>query len=951
MLEKDKNTIYILDAYGLIYRSYFAFINKPLTNSRGENVSALFGFFKSLHTIIAEYNPQFFLVALDSHTKTFRHELYSEYKATRDKTPEELHSQIDKIESILSAIKMPMLRVDGFEADDIIASACAKAKTEDINCVIISGDKDLMQLVDDNTIMLKPGKVKAWEECDESAVKAQWGVEPNLMLDFLSLIGDTADNVPGVKGIGPKTAVKLLQEYSGLDGIFANVANLKGATKTKLANGKENAYFSKKLIALNYDVPIEPITSYSCTNLDYKKAAELLIKEELPNVAKIYSAKLENSKTETTPNQKNNEKKSTVLNNEEIQNTNFSILPTEVFPNTDLPQNTGNYKCVNTIEELNIIIDNAISQGFVSYDCETTSLNPMQTKICGFSLALKKSEAFYIPLRLPEVKLGEEQHKIIQFKDAQKAISRLFKSGITIIMHNGKFDIEVAVCTNLFCDNANDKYYEIEKLNFKLFDTMIAAWLLDPNRSVYGMDKLAESVLGVKTLAFTDVVKKGADFSSVQLDEAVFYAAEDADITLQFYEKFKPLIHSNNFEELFYNLEMPITLLLSKMEIAGIYLKKEELQDYAKELGKEMTIAEKDIYSIAGHEFNIASPKQLQEVLFTERKLKPSKKTKTGYSTDTSVLEELAVDDVLPAKILDYRALSKLKSTYADALPKTVDIDSRIHTSFIQTGTATGRLSSRDPNLQNIPIRETEGRRIRSAFQAEQNKNLISADYSQIELVILAHLSGDKNLTEAFNLGIDVHAKTASLIFGVDISSVSSDMRRIAKTINFGVMYGMSPFRLSNALRIPRKQAKEFIDTYFETYSGISQFMQEVCDNAEKNGYVQTIMGRRRYLPTINSHNKVEKAGAERIAVNTPIQGSAADIVKKAMLEVNKAILTKHLKAKILLQVHDEIILECPEEETEELKILVKDKMENVIKLFVPLRVSIEIGKTWGDFH
>ncbi|WP_024470043.1 DNA polymerase I [Treponema pedis] len=934
----EKSPIYILDAYGLIYRSYFAFLSRPLTNSRGENVSALYGFFKSLHVILKEYNPKLFIAALDSKTPTFRHKLYSEYKATRDKTPEDLHSQIDKIEEILKAMNLPIIRCNGFEADDIIASVCAKAKTENRKSVIISGDKDLMQLIGGTVTMIKPGKVKPWEPCGKDEVKEQWGVEPELMLDFLSLIGDSSDNVPGVKGIGPKTAATLLEEYGDLDGIFANIEKLKGAAKKKLEEGKKSAYFSKELIKLNTEVPIDkPLDFYSAENLNYTEAARLFISEELPNIARIYS---ENKNTDLLSTTEKKQGDKDEIKKEPINES--ELLPAELSETeaVDLPQNSGNYKCINDSKELFKIIDNAITQKIAAYDCETTSLNPLDTEICGFSIALKTGEAFYFPLKAPSPELGEEQPELISFQDAKKAVSKLFSSNIMLVMHNGKFDIEAAFCTRLSTG-----------FNCTLFDTMVAAWLLDPARSSYGMDKLAESVLKVKTLHFNDLVKKGENFYSVPLEKAGFYAAEDADITLQFYEKFSPLLKKNNFEKLFYELEMPITLLLAKMEIEGIHIKKEELEIYSKELGIEIEEAEKDIYRLAGHEFNIASPKQLQEVLFTERKLKPGKKTKTGYSTDTSVLEELAAEDPIPAKILDYRALTKLKSTYTDALPKAADLNNRIHTSFIQTGTATGRLSSREPNLQNIPIRENEGRRIREAFQAEKGNDLISADYSQIELVLLAHLSKDKNLTGAFNSGIDVHAKTASLIFGTEIDRVDSDMRRIAKTINFGVMYGMSAFRLSNALRIPRRQAAEFIKAYFETYSGVTEFMQSICEEAEKTGSVQTIMGRRRFLPTINSKNKVEKASAERIAVNTSIQGSAADIVKKAMIEADKAITEQKLEAKILLQVHDELILECPEKETEIVKRLVKEKMENVIKLSVPLRVSIESGKRWGDFH
>ena len=935
-----KDTIYVLDAYGLIYRSYFAFISRPLTNSKGENVSAIFGFFKSLHSIFTEYNPKLFVTALDSLTPTFRHEMYKEYKATRDKTPDDLHAQIDKIEEILKTFKLPTVRCNGFEADDVIASIAALAEKEGRECVVISGDKDLMQLVSKTTTMLKPGKIKAWEGFGAENVKEEWGVYPAGMLDLLSLIGDSADNVPGIKGVGPKTAVKLLEEYKTLDGIYANTGNLKGALKTKIEEGKESAYFSKELIRLRFDVPVEKdLNAYSTSQMDYEAAARLFISEELPNIAKLYSEKIIAEKN--APTSKENLKQETGLF-ENSEQTSPEMLPQELGTGEEisLPQNKGDYKLVAEAEELFKIVDEALKQGLAAYDCETTSEDPLNAEVCGFSLALKEGAAYYFPLKAPSPELGEEAPKLIAFQDAQRAVTKLFDSKMTLIMHNGKFDIQAALSSKL-----------ASGISANLFDTMIAAWLLDPARSSYGMDKLAESILGVKTIRFKDLVKTGQNFSDIPLNEACPYAAEDADITFRFYKKFLPLLKKNNLEKLFFDLEMPITKLLTEMEIKGIFLKGEELTSYSKELGKELEDCEKDIYRLVGHEFNIASPKQLQEVLFEERKLTPGKKTKTGYSTDTSVLENLASEDPVPAKILDYRALAKLKSTYTDTLPKMTDKNGRIHTSFIQTGTATGRLSSRDPNLQNIPIRGNEGRKIREAFQAEKGRVLISADYSQIELVILAHLSKDQNLVEAFNKGIDVHAKTASLIFAVDIKDVSQDMRRIAKTINFGVMYGMSAFRLASSLRIPRKRADEFIKAYFATYSGVSGFMANVCQEAEQRGYVETIMGRRRYLPAINSKNKVEKAGAERIAVNTPIQGTAADIVKLAMLEADKALKKQKLDASILLQVHDELIIEAAESEREKVMSLVKEKMEGVIKLSVPLRVSIESGMSWGEFH
>lgn len=513
-----------------------------------------------------------------------------------------------------------------------------------------------------------------------------------------------------------------------------------------------------------------------------------------------------------------------------------------------------------------------------------------------------------------------------------------------IITHNGKYDYEILIANGF------------PKPVCRFADTMIAAWLLNPERASFSLESLAETQLGLKTISFESLIPKaaavkGMNFTDVPLDKAVPYAAEDADITFQLWLLFEPQLKEAQLFSLFTNIEMPILPILAEMEIAGIHIDKKALNSYGIELTADIAKAQQNVYELAGHEFNIASTKQLQEVLFIEHKLPHSKKTKTGFSTDTAVLEELAHIDPIPQKILEYRRLAKLSSTYVEALPLLAGKDGRVRTSFMQTGTATGRLSSRDPNLQNIPVREEAGRRIRSAFTAEKGMMLVSADYSQIELVILAHLSSDTNLQMAFKNGVDVHKATASLIFGVPPEEVTADMRRTAKTINFGVMYGMSAFRLSNELSIPRTTAKEFIDTYFATYSGIQEFIQQTVKKAEQTGYVETIYGRRRYIRNINTKNKLEKSAAERIAVNTPIQGSAADIVKSAMIAVNRALKENHLASRLLLQVHDELILECREHETEKVCSLVKYEMEHITTLSVPLTVSVESGANWGLFH
>ena len=967
MTQHTQDTLYLLDSYGLIYRSYFAFVSHPLTNKAGENVSALYGFFRSLAMILKTYRPQYFLAAFDSRTPTFRHEWYPEYKATRDKTPEDLHAQIPHIEKILTTLGIACLRKDGFEADDIIATLARRSAQEGRRCVIISGDKDLAQLVGDFVSVLKPDKSEVLAQWDIEEVKEHWGVAPAQMLDYLSLIGDSSDNIPGVKGIGPKTAVKLLQDYGTLDAVYEHIDSIAGAVQKKLAAGKESAYFSKKLITLATDVPIESsLEDYCCTALHYTETAALLKEYELPRLGELYAKAAEEAGTAgaaAAPNTvaTGGSAGSGSAGSSSAENgsgtgdaiargkaASFAATGTKAVADTgssttpaELRKNTGKYRTVTDAKELEAVIAEAEAQGFVAFDCETTGLNPLYDSLVGFSLSLKAGTGIYVPLKAPAPELGEQPFTVMSLAAAKKLLARLWNNeSLTLILHNGKFDYQVLRTAKIFT-----------RAGCRLFDTMIAAWLLEPDTLSFGLENLAEAQLGLQGINYKDVVPKGCTFAAVPLPQATVYAAEDADFTLQLYHIYKPALEQANLTALFETLEMPLMPLLADMEAQGIFLKKEELAAFSEELADTLEQNEAEIYKLVGHPFNIASPKQLQEVLFTERKLPTGKKTKTGYSTDISVLEELAAIDELPAKILDYRASAKLKSGYADALPLLADTHGRIHTSFIQTGTATGRLSSRDPNLQNIPIRGEEGRKIRKAFYAADGCKLISADYAQIELVILAHFSQDENLVKAFRHGTDVHAATAALIFNVPVENVVPDMRRIAKVINFGVMYGMSAFRLANQLRISRTEAAEFITRYFTTYSGVSAFMETLKESAAEKGFVETLMGRRRYIRAINSKNQTQRAAAERIAINTPIQGSAADIVKTAMLRVDRALKQQQLKTRLLLQVHDELILEAPDAEVNTVKALLKQEMEHVVELAVPLRVSIEAGSCWGDFH
>ena len=925
-MTSDMQPLYIIDAYGLIYRSYFAFVSRPLVNARGENVSAVFGFFRNLKSLMDTHHPAYIAAAFDSRTKTFRHDAYPEYKATRQKTPEDLHAQVPLVEEILTALGIPVLRKDGVEADDVIAALAARCEQQGRQCLILSGDKDLMQLVTGTVSMMRPDKNGGWQHIGPQDVLAEWGVPPEKMLDLLSLTGDSADNVPGVAGVGDKTAVRLLTQYGSLDGIYAHAEEISGALGNKVRAGKDSAYFSRSLIMLKTDVDIPADIPAFAAQADNAKAAALLYGHGLPSVARLFEHG-SSAEPDTAPNGQHAQPELAAA----VQEAQTAV--------PQLAKNTGTYTALTDIAELRAYIDGFFSAGHgeIAFDSETDSLDTRHAHIVGCSLSYTAGSGVYAPLVQPELSGSAE---CLPQADVFAELSRLFLNpNITVVMHNGKFDYEVLMSNGF------------PRPVCRIADTMIAAWLLEPDRASFGLQQLSESRLGLETTAYGDIVPKRKTFADVPLEQAAAYAAEDADLTWQLWQLFSPELERNGLAELFTELEMPVLPVLAYMELAGIHIEKKELDAYGQELKKKLAELETEIHRLAGRPFNIASPKQLQEILFTELKLPAQKKTKTGYSTDTAVLENLKALHPVPAKILEYRMYAKLLSTYVETLPALADENGRIHTTFMQTGTATGRLSSRDPNLQNIPIREEAGRRIRQAFTASDGMALISADYSQIELVILAHLSQDRALCDAFRNGADVHRSTAALIFGVAEDQVLPEMRRTAKVINFGVMYGMSAFRLSNELGIPRAQASAFISQYFATYAGIRTFIEETVRRAEETGYVQTLYGRKRMIRNIHSKNKMEKAGAERIAVNTPIQGSAADIVKKAMLAVSALLARAYPQARLLLQVHDELIVECPEEQAAQAAQDIKDCMERAASLSVPLKVSVEYGARWGDFH
>jgi len=961
-----KNPLYLIDAYGLIYRSYFAFMTYPLKNNTGKNVSALFGFARMVISLLndgapvigenkqsvpaGEYmkeTPKLLAAVFDSRTPTFRHKMYSEYKATRQKAPDDLHAQVPLVEEFLAALNIPCLRSDGYEADDIIATLAKKCQEEKRQCYILSYDKDLLQLVGNGTFELRPAKTQknsaprgapssaaasgqntgpVWEIIGPAEVKAEWGVPPEKILDLLSLVGDASDNVPGVRGIGEKTALEYIQRYGSLDGIYENIAGLGGSRGKKIAEGKESAYFSQSLIRLETNVPMQitDINKLSVENPDRKAAAQVLFREGIRQSAKQLDPDMNAAASgQAQPDGQQSNIGSTYSADKSL------------FGN-------GVYKIFKDIAELKTVLDEAKKQKLLALDFETDSLDAWNSRPIGISLALKPKEAYYAPVAPHGVRedgTAADNNHLDPEKVRGLFLPLFADPEMTIVAHNAKYDYKVS------------RGWGIERWKCKIRDTMVAAWLADPERNNYSLDSLAEYTFDYTPVKYHDIVPKGRTFEAVPLETAARYSAEDADLCIRVLRHFEPLLEKNGAMPLFENLEMPLLPVLAEMEGAGIMIEPEVLTGYGRELEDELENLQRDTWKMAGHEFNLSSTRQLQEVLFTERKLKPGKKLKTGYSTDAATLEELAMEDPLPALILRYRTLAKLKSTYVDTLADMADSKRRLHTNFDQCGTATGRLSSREPNLQNIPIRAEEGRRIREAFIAGSGCILLSADYSQIELVVLAHLSQDENLLAAFRDGTDVHARTAALIFGVGEDEVKPEQRRMAKTINFGVMYGMSAFRLSNELGISRTDASNFITAYFNTYSGVSRFIEELIKKTEGCGYVSTILGRRRYIPTINSRNKTEKAAAERIAVNTPIQGSAADIVKTAMLNLDRRLAAEKSKARMLLQVHDELILECPEDAAAKTAELVKTEMEQAVKLSVPLRVSVETGSRWGSFH
>ena len=918
-----QDDIYILDGYGLIYRAYFALISRPLTDRGGKNISAVHGFFRILFSLWRNHGARRIAVAMDPAEPTFRHLRYPQYKAKRDSAPEDLHAQVPVIEDILSILGVPVICIDGYEADDVMGSVARCCREEGIGCLLVSADKDLMQLIDSTTAMLRPEKGGGLRRMGPEEVFEEKGVRPDQIIDYLALVGDSSDNIPGVKGIGEKTAASLLAEWGDMDSIYANIEKaVKGARLTNMLKGRESAYFSRELVTVHSELDVAEYVKNlesMAVRADSAAASAAFRERDMRSLAEDTESILGAASSLPAAGTRGVARTNDKENND-----------TADSPST--PPETR-YTAVLSEEDLAQWEQKIRDAGIAALDTETDGIDPMRASLVGISFCVKPGEAAYLPIQRPD---GE----CLECTEVMRRLGALFADGsVKIVGQNFKYDMKILRRWGMQIPPA-------------WFDTMIAAWVLDASSPV-GMDALAGRYLSRTTLKFRDVVPKHCTFADVKLDQAVEYAAEDADITLGLFHIFAPLLEADpERKRIFDEYEMPLQPILTEMEMEGIGLDIDELETYGRELGEGIDALAGEIYRLCGREFNIASPKQLQEVLFVDRGLTPGKKTKTGYSTDNSVLTDLAREDPVPEKILLYRSLTKLKSTYVDVLPELAHPeDGRIHTSYSQTSAATGRLSSNNPNLQNIPVRDENGRRIRGAFKSRPECLFISADYSQIELVVLAHMSGDETLAAAFRDGVDIHGQTAAMLFGVDIADITSRQRRMAKAVNFGVMYGMSAFRLSNELSIPRKEAKHFIDAYFTTYGGIKNFIEEAVQQAETDGGVRTMEGRFRPLSGISSRNRAEKAAAERAAVNSRIQGTAADIMKAAMIAVHHKLKENLPEARMLLQVHDEMLIEAPRGRAEAAASLLKTTMEAVSPLSLPLRVNVEIGRSWGEIH
>ena len=947
-MESTNKRLFLLDAFALIFRGYYALIKNPRITSKGMDVSAIMGFTNSLLDVIRREKPEYLAVAFDKGGSSFRSEIFPAYKANRDETPEAIKIAVPYIQEILKAMHIPIIEEMGVEADDLIGTLAKQAEKEDFKVYMVTPDKDYAQLVSENIFMYRPARMgNGIEIWDIEAVQKKFEVErPEQVIDYLGMMGDAVDNIPGLPGVGDKTAKKFLAAYGSMEGLLENTDQLKGKMKEKVIANAELGLLSKKLatIDINCDV-IFDAKSYQLTAPDAKKVTilfeELEFRRMKDQFFKLFDADGNPSTLETVKPSKAG------TQNNAAGSGQFSLFDTAGNNSTDSIATTTSsrqtiatvnhhYQVVNQGLGFQLFLEQLNKQTAVCFDTETTSLDTLEAELVGIAFSWEEKKGFYLPF--PE-----------SFDEAKKITDALVpffeNEAIQKIGQNLKYDIKVL-----------DKYNITIKGS--LFDTMLAHYLINPDMR-HNMDVLSETYLNYTPVSITELIgKKGKNQLSmrqVPIEQQTEYAVEDSDITLQLAKHFTPELKEANTLSLFNDIEIPLLRVLSAMELEGINLDIDFLNSLSTEITEDILKLEKNIYEQAGEEFNIGSPKQLGVILFEKMKLvdKP-KKTKTGqYSTAEDVLSYLAKDHKIIADVLEYRGLAKLKSTYIDALPTQVNTTTnRVHTDYIQTVAATGRLSSNNPNLQNIPIRTERGREVRKAFiPRNENHILLAADYSQIELRIIAALSNETAMLEAFQKGEDIHATTAAKVFGVDLEAVTREQRSHAKTVNFGIIYGVSAFGLSNQTNLSRAESKELIEAYYENYPKLKSYMNEQVNFARENGYVQTVLGRRRYLKDINSANAVVRGASERNAVNAPIQGSAADIIKIAMINIYEKLNTGNFKTKMLLQVHDELVFDVPKDELETVQKLIKSEMENAYKLDVPLDVEIGIGQNWLEAH
>ncbi len=875
--------LYLIDGNSYVYRAFFAI--RGLTNSKGFPTNAIFGFTNMLLKIIREKEPEGLAVVFDSPVPTERHRLFEDYKAHRPEIPSDLARQLPHVRRMISAFNIRIFEVTGYEADDLIGTIAKRAAKEGNSVFIVTADKDMLQLVDGNIKVYDPMKERI---LGAEYVRERFGVGPERVTEFMALTGDPVDNIPGIKGVGEKTAGELLSSFGSLEELFAHTERIKRERLRKMVEeSREVVYLSLKLASIDTDVPVEAeMGDFRMRPPDWLSLLTLFREFEFTSLMKLVPS-AEPGKNECE----------TITSSERLSEVVSSIR-----------------------EEL-------------AFDLEATGRDPLRESIVGIALCNDKEKAYYVPVGH---ETGEQIEKSAVF-DILRPLCE--NNGVPKIGHNLKYDIMLLKRAGV-------------SVSGRLFDTMIAAYLLNPNKSNHNLDEVSFEYLGKRKTSFAEVLKKRWTFAEVTIDEAAPYAAGDAALSYELKDLLFRRLKEDNLEKIYFEIEMPLIRVLAELEEAGVKVDVPLLNSLSKELEVDIESLSRRIFFLAGEEFNINSPKQLGKVLFQSLGLSPTKRTKTGFSTDMDVLEELASEHELPHEVLNYRSLTKLKTTYIDVLPALVYPETgRVHTSFNQTVAATGRLSSSDPNLQNIPVRGEWGKRIRAAFIAEEGNLLLSADYSQVELRILAHLSGDEGLTGAFRTGVDIHARTASELYGVPVERVTPEMRRTAKVVNFGVIYGISAFGLSEALNMERKDAEQYINQYFERHPGVRAYSEKVLAEAKENGYVTTLFGRRRPIPELKSLNRNTRMLGERLAVNSPIQGTAADIIKIAMISISRRIKRESLRARMILQVHDELLFEFPERELEAVEKAAREEMEGAGGLSVPLEVETGYGRNWSEAH